>query len=131
MIKRRIGKICKYVIGFLIVSYLFICIVYKFDIISKPFLYAVHYAVIINLVNSSIAFLLCEFSFRKSNKTFLISVIGGMSIRLIILLAVIFISLEFLNIDKYGFILTFFIFYFYLLIIEINYLQNRAKTEEK
>ena len=130
MRKRRIKQIIKQISALFAGLYLIILIIYYFELISTPFLVASFYGGLLNLVNSIITFLLLEYSYGKSNKVFLISVLGGMSIRLFALLMAIFIFLGFLNIDKYGFILTFFIFYFILIVLEINYLRIRAKSKE-
>lgn len=130
MREKRIIKIIKQVIILFVGLYFIILSLYYIDLISKPFLIASFYGGLLNLVNSVITFLLLEYSYGKSNKVFLISVLGGMSIRLFALLIAIFIFLGFLNIDKYGFILIFFIFYFILIVLEINYLRIRAKSKE-
>ena len=130
MREKRIIKIIKQVLILFVGLYFIILSLYYIDLISKPFLIASFYGGLLNLVNSIITFLLLEYSYGKSNKVFLISVLGGMSIRLFALLIAIFIFLGFLNIDKYGFILIFFIFYFILIVLEINYLRIRAKSKE-
>ncbi len=100
-----------------------------FGAISDAVLSSAFYAVLLNFLNSLTAFLLFVYSFEKSNKVFLAANLGGMGFRLFFLLVLVFIFIKFLNIDKYGFILTFFIFYFFSLFLEIFYIKN--KIEEK
>ena len=100
-----------------------------FSVISDLVILSAIYAGVLNLINSLAAFLLFEYSFNRSNKSFLTSTLGGMAVRLLFLLGAVFICLKFLNIDKYGFILIFFIFYFILLVFEINYF--RLKMDSK
>ena len=81
-------------------------------------------ALILSIVISVLNFLLFlgafSYSVKKSNKIFLIFTIGGMGIRLLIMLAAIFLSIKFLKVDLVGFIFGFFIWYVFLLIYEIS-----------
>ncbi|MFA5803381.1 MAG: ATP synthase subunit I [Melioribacteraceae bacterium] len=61
-----------------------------------------------------------NYSVKKSNKIFLLFTIGGMGIRLLLMLAAVFISIKFLKVDLVGFIFGFFIWYVFLLIYEIS-----------
>lgn len=130
MKEKRRKSIIKQISTLFIAGSFLIAGFYSFNIIDQPFVIASLYGGLLNLVNSILAFILLEYSYGKSNKVFLIAVLGGMSIRIVALLISIIIFLGFLNIDKYGFILTFFIFYFILIVLEINYLRIRAKTKE-
>lgn len=122
-------KTAKIISIFYIVIYLSAFIMYKSGFISELFLYSAIYAGVLNLLNSLSAFFLFKYSFGKSNNIFLIANLGGMGVRLLILLLAVFIFIKFLNIDKYGFILTFFIFYFFLLIFEIYYFKNKVEKK--
>ncbi len=68
--------------------------------------------------------------YRKSNKEFLLYTLGGMVIRLFLVLILVFISIQFLNIDKYGFIFTLVIIYFISLIIEVNYFRKKVSGKK-
>lgn len=59
------------------------------------------------------------YSIKKTNKTFLIFTMGGMGVRLLIMLSVVFISIKFLKVDLLGFIFALFIWYIFFLIFEI------------
>lgn len=80
-------------------------------------------ALILAIVISTLNFLLFlgsfNYSAKKSNKIFLLFIIGGMGIRLLIMLAAVFVSIKFLKVDLVGFIFGFFIWYVFLLIYEI------------
>ena len=82
------------------------------------------YALILAIVISVLNFLLFlgsfNYSVKKSNKIFLIFIIGGMGIRLLLMLAAVFVSIKFLKVDLVGFIFGFFIWYVFLLIYEIS-----------
>jgi len=84
-------------------------------------------AMLLNLINSGLAFFLFEYSLGKSNKIFLIANLGGMGIRIILQLILILISLKFLKIDIFNFIFIFFIIYFLSLTIEILYISKNVQ----
>lgn len=92
---------------------------YMFDFISPRFFNAFLLAVGLNVFNFGIAVSIFQKSLEKSNKTFLFYNLGGLGMRLFILLIAIVLILNSLKIDKYGFILQFFIFYFLLISLEI------------
>ena len=53
--------------------------------------------------------------------------LGGLSLRLFALLIIFVLVIKFLNIDKYAFILVFFLFYFITLVIEVLFYLRIAK----
>lgn len=81
-------------------------------------------ALILAIVISVLNFLLFlgsfNYSVKKSNKILLLFTIGGMGIRLLLMLASVFVSIKFLKVDMVGFIFGFFIWYVFLLIYEIS-----------
>ena len=115
-----------FVIGFSILAFL-----YYLEFINYYFFQASLYAGFLNLANTGLAFLFFEKSYQKDNKKFLLYNLGGMIGRMFILLLSVIIFIKFLNIDKYGFILVFFIFYFVLLTIEINHFRKRVETRKE
>ncbi|AFN73521.1 hypothetical protein MROS_0277 [Melioribacter roseus P3M-2] len=78
------------------------------------------------LVNFIIFSILYRKSDGKSNKNFLLYNLGGMGLRMVLVLLLIFLSLKFLKIDKYGFIFAFFIWYILFLIVEIKAVKAKA-----
>jgi len=95
-----------------------------------------------NLINKSIFFgdaiaflnfilgLLCIlYGINKSNKIFLISLFGGLLLRLTIMLALVLISLKFLDIKEISFIFSLLFFYFFYVIIEVIYLYFSKKSQ--
>ncbi len=99
---------------------------YQFEIIGKTTFSSGAFAIILNFINTAVAKYSYDYSYTKSNKIFMMFTLGGMFLRLIFLLVTILILLMFLNIDKYAFILIFFMFYFVLLIFEI--IQYKTKV---
>jgi len=76
--------------------------------------------IFVNLINFIAAITLFNVFGKEDNKSFLIYNFGGLVIRLLLMLAIIFYCLKFLNIEVYAFIFHFLIFYFLLQIIEIK-----------
>jgi len=110
-------------IKYLILSFILLISVYLFlyifDLITPSFFYTSLLAIGLNVFNFGFAVTLFGKSFEKSNKTFLFYNLGGLGIRLFILLVALIFILNSLKIDKYGFILLFFIIYFLLISLEI------------
>jgi hypothetical protein len=78
------------------------------------------YSALLSTLNF-ILFILClRISEQKSNKTFLLITMGGIGVRLILVLTAVFISIKFLNVDTLAFIFGLFISYFFHLIYEIS-----------
>jgi hypothetical protein len=121
-----VKKIINQVLLLFIVSYLIIYGLYRYNVVSYEFLSASFYAGIINALNVTAALLAFNYTLNKSNSAFLIFNMGGMVVRLFVLLGIFLIFLKFLNIDKSGFIFTFFFLYFISLILEINYFRIKA-----
>jgi len=84
--------------------------------------------VALNLINSFLAYILFKKSLKKKNKQFLILVFGGMTARLLLMLALFSLIIIFLKIDIYAFIFTFLVIYFISLAWEISiYLKESKK----
>ncbi len=77
--------------------------------------------------NFVLGLLAIKIGISRSDKIFILSILGGMLIRMILLLGVVFISLKFLEINHNSFIFTVLFFYIYYLIIEIIYLNFKRK----
>jgi hypothetical protein len=87
------------------------------------------FGALLSLLNFAIGFLLIKLSIRKSDKVFLTLLWGGLLFRLLISLSLVIITLNFLEINSYGFIFSIFFFYIFYLIIEILYLNLRRKSQ--
>jgi len=102
------------------------------EIISLKIAFALIFAVSISAINFLLFIISFQYSAQKSNKIFLICTIGGMGIRLLVMLAFVFIGIKFLKVDLVGFIFGFFIWYVFLLIYEISIvrlgLEGRSNT---
>ena len=82
----------------------------------------------LSMINFAIGFLLIKFSVNKTEKIFLLSLWGGIILRLILGLSLVLITLIFLEINTYGFIFSILFFYVFYLLIEIFYLNLGRKS---
>lgn len=97
-------------------------------LIQDKIFFAALLGILLNIINFSVAIFLFMNSMGKNNETFLIYNFGGLGVRILILLAVIFYCLKFLNIETYAFIFHFLIFYFLLQIMEIKiFAENKQR----
>lgn len=126
-------KIHSIIASIFVVGFLLIAILYYVGTINQDFFIASIYAGILNLINAILALVFFEKAKKKSNTLFLMFTMGGMGARMFFMLIVILLLILFLNIDKYGFILVFFVFYFFLLFTEIWYFykESRKFVKEK
>jgi|GEM_PF-2739056 len=86
------------------------------------------YGLILNLINTFLAFYFFKKSIKTKNKQFLQLVFGGMVLRLFLILAMLVLIIISLKIDIYAFIFTFLIIYFISLSWEISiYLKETKK----
>jgi hypothetical protein len=111
-------------IGFIFVSILFL---YQIKIISFDFLKSFILAGVITYLNFVSGYFFLKFSYKKSDIIFLIMILGGMLLRLFMILLLVFISLKFLDIKTSVFIFVIFFFYIFYLLVEILYLYREKR----
>jgi len=95
--------------------------------LPDQFIDSFFYATGLILINFLVFIVSIEYSFSKSNKTFLIFNLGGIAFRLILTLIGIFIAIKFLNIELYGFIFTLLIWYIMFIIYEIYIIRKKIE----
>ncbi len=111
-----------------IVTYITVAILYYNNIISSYAVEASLYAGLLNLINLFAAYFLFKKSIGKSGNTFVAFNLGGIGLRMVFLLISIALIIKFLKIDKYAFILVFFLIYFILLSLEVGYIIVNKKV---
>lgn len=77
----------------------------------------------VNVISSVWAFSRAQ---NRSNSQFLLYNFGVMSLRMLILLIIIFILIQYFNVDKYGFVFSFFFCYIVFLVVEILFFTNKS-----
>jgi hypothetical protein len=108
-------------IGFIFAS---ILLLNQIHIISFDFLKSFIIAGVITYLNFISGYLFLKFSHNKSDNIFLIMIMGGMLLRLFMILLLVFISLKFLDIKTGVFIFVIFFFYVFYLLVEILFLYK-------
>ncbi|MEG8988751.1 ATP synthase subunit I [Ignavibacteria bacterium 4148-Me] len=94
-----------------------------FKIISDSQFNSLIFACLISIINYIIFLFLFYKSLKEENKKFIKINLGGMAFRIILVLALIFLTLKFLKVDKYEFIFALLIWYILLMIFEINIIR--------
>jgi len=112
-----------------VLALLIVSVLYLASLISAILFESIIFGAVISLLNFLIGFLLIKFSLRRSEKIFLLSLWGGLLLRLILGLTLILITLIFLEINTYGFIFSILFFYVFYLLIEIFYLNLGRKSQ--
>jgi len=107
---------------------LILTILFIFSQISEIIFNSIIIGFSIPAINFALGFLLIKYSINKSEKTFLMTLWGGLLFRLFFGLLLVLISLIFLEINTYGFIFSILFFYVFYLLIEIFYLNLGRKS---
>jgi hypothetical protein len=108
-------------IGFIFAG---ILLLFQINIITFNFFKSFILAGVIAYLNFLSGYLFLKFSHNRSDNIFLIMIMGGMLLRLFMILLLVFISLKFLDIKTGVFIFVIFFFYVFYLLIEILYLYR-------
>lgn len=124
----------KFFIFFLIPPIIFLLILlfsYIYSDFDVKILSSRFYGLLVPSINFTLGILSIRFGLEKNNKIFLVTVFGGLVIRLFLTLLLIILVLKFLFVTLNSFIFTTFIFYFYYLIAEIFYLSQKRTIKIK
>lgn len=85
----------------------------------------------ISFVNVFIGSYVITKAFREQGKGFFNTVLLSMVVRMFSIAALVFILIYFLKLDKIGFTVILFFFYFLFMILEINYMSSATKNTIK
>jgi hypothetical protein len=107
------------------VLFLILIVTYSFSFVSEIFFKSAVVGWAISTFNFLLGFFAIKIGLKSSRDVFFKAILGGMVLRLFLVLLLVFISLKFLNINENSFI--FFILFFYILYlsIEIIYLYMK------
>ncbi|MFQ5825418.1 MAG: ATP synthase subunit I [bacterium] len=92
--------------------------------------WGVFYGYLVSLGNILFSFFSIKWAFDKSTKTFFAVVLGGMTIRFVIVLLALYIALKFAQIPIIGFIVSLVCFYLTLQVFEVRFVQNELKNRK-
>ena len=111
-----------------ILTLLIVTVFFLLSSISGLIFKSILLGALLSMINFTIGLLLIKFSVNKSDNIFLFALWGGILFRLILGLALVLITLIFLEINTYGFIFSILFFYVFYLLIEIFYLNLGRKS---
>lgn len=86
---------------------------------------------LLSTVNVLAGFLTIEYSFDKSHTTFLKAVLGGMGVRMAVLLGALIFSIKVVELEVVPLTITLLSFYLVYLGMEILYLQKKVATKNQ
>ena len=107
------------------IPFLILVFIYSFSFVSETFFISVITGGVLSTFNFLLGILAIKIGLKPSGDLFFKAVIGGMILRLFLVLVLVFISLKFLNINENSFIFSILFFYILYLIIEIIYLYMK------
>ncbi len=96
--------------------------------LSIQTVYPILLASFISVLNFVIFLMMFKYSIKKSNKFFLLFSIGGVILRLFMMLVAVVLVLKFLKVDDFSFIFAFFLWYIFFLTFEISIVQSKTKS---
>ena len=100
-------------------------VLYGIQAIDKLIFLSIIIGAAIIFINFLLGIWFFKIGFKRSQSIFLISILGGLVIRLFLTLTSVLMCLLFLELNRLSFIFSIFIFYFLHLTIEIIYLNLR------
>ncbi len=115
-----------FLVSFIII--LVLTILHLISEVSGPIFKSILLGTGFSILNFAVGFLLIKFSVNKSDRIFLLTLWGGLLLRLILGLTIVLLTLIFLEINAYGFIFSILFFYVFYLLIEIFYLNLGRKS---
>lgn len=86
---------------------------------------------IVSLINAVIGYKLNTMAFSKPTKSFMVLVFGGMGIRLLVVLLLLLILIQFTTLDSISLVGSVFFFYTLFISIEIYYLHKKQLQAKK
>lgn len=124
----------KVIIFTILVVFIFTITLYilsSINYISNVAAYSGFLAILFTTINYALGMLAIKVGIDQKHLIFMVSVFGGMLIRLILLILLVFIALKFLDISRNIFIFLVLFFYILYLISEIFYLVLRDKKTQE
>ena len=112
-------------ISFGILSLIVLTILTLNDSSNNNILKSIQMGDLLGFLHFTIGLLFIFLGINNSNKRFLISLFGGLPLRLIIMVFLVVVTLKFLEINEISFIFSLLFFYFLYVTIEIIYLNLR------
>lgn len=87
---------------------------------------AVIIGAVLSTANVLVGFLAIEYSFEKSHATFLKAVLGGMGIRIVVMLALLVLLIRYAGLPVVALVVSVLGFYVIFLVLELLYIQRKV-----
>lgn len=117
----------------LLLFFIYICLIFfplNGSLVSASLFKSSILAGLINLMGIALSLCLIYKARNKDVNGFSMYALYGISGKNFSLLILVFIILKFLDIDKYGFIFSFFVFYFIMMLVELSYFLKVSKSRK-
>lgn len=98
---------------------------------SAEVIYAVIVGAVLSTANVMAGFLAIEYTLDKSYNTFLKAVLGGMGIRMAVMLGVLVLLIKFAGLHMVALVVSVLSFYVVYLVLEIFYIQKRVTHKQQ
>jgi len=102
-----------------------------FRFASAEIVVAMSIGALLSTVNVLLGFLAIEFSFDKSYTTFLKIVLGGMGVRMALLLAVLLVLIKVVELHAVALTVSLLSFYLIFLVLEVLFIQKKAAVKNQ
>jgi hypothetical protein len=98
---------------------------------SREIVVAVIVGAVMSTVNALAGFLAIEYSLEKSYTTFLQAVLGGMGIRMVVMLGTLVLLIKLAGFHAVGLVVSVLSFYVIYLVLEIFYIQKKVSHKNQ
>ena len=92
---------------------------------------AVVYGALLSTLNVLIGFLAIEYSFEKSYTTFLTAVLGGMGVRMVVVMGILVALILVAHVHATALTVSLLVFYLIHLVLEILFIQRKTAAKNK
>jgi len=98
---------------------------------SREIVVAVIAGAVLSTVNALAGFLAIEYSLEKSYTTFLQAVLGGMGIRMVVMLGILVLLIKLAGFHAVALVVSLLSFYIVYLVLEIFYIQKKVSHKNQ
>ncbi|MFQ5750453.1 MAG: hypothetical protein ACE5HI_00530 [bacterium] len=97
---------------------------------NSQLIWGVFYGYLVSLINIIFAFFSIRWAFSKSTRTFFAVVLGGMGLRLVVLVLALFFVWNFVTVPFAGFVISLVCFYLTLQFFEVRFIQKELQNKK-
>lgn len=94
---------------------------------SREVIVATFAGAVLSTANVVAGYLTIEFSFNKSHTTFLKAILGGMALRMIVMLAIFFVLIRVFDFHAFALSVSLLGFYVLFMVLEVLFIQKKSQ----